>query len=419
MEPRHRAILLIALTAAATLLGGFGWKYRCVEADLEPYETFWSYCYTDHVPLFHSDERGWAEDKIPYVEGFNEYPVVTGAYHWLTALFASDATSFFVIGSMGLIALGFLVTALLFRHAPSWPKVLGWTATPPLFFYTTHNWDLLAVAFCVAGWIMWRKDDAFTAALLFGLGGAAKLYPAFFLPFLGLALLRRRDWRDLGRGVAGGTLGLAVPNLIVYAWAPEGWLDTWRFHAERAIHWETLWDAVRDMPGADEASRVVPLALMAIGLAALAWAQWRGRVDTLTAGTLLTVLFLVVNRVYSPQYVLWILPILVLMNVPWSALGAVVAVDTAEHLLVFQMLTPQELRWAWLPPDLDGWLMAVVVARNAAFAWAAWTVWQRRRTRGSGDAGPVADASQDGAAGAGKAVDSGFKAPFPRTRTVG
>ncbi|MFO1533408.1 MAG: hypothetical protein ABR562_06910, partial [Thermoplasmatota archaeon] len=48
-------------------------------------------------------------------------------------------------------------------------------------------------------------------------------------------------------------------------------------------------------------------------VAALAWLSsrvLRHRFDPLVAGTVLVATFLLVNKVYSPQYTLWILPLL-------------------------------------------------------------------------------------------------------------
>src|SRR5699024_9188656 len=72
-------------------------------------------------------------------------------------------------------------------------SVLWFAIGAPLFLYAFSNWDLLAVApLEVAMWAWSRRRDALCGAAL-GVGAAAKLFPAYVLPALCLARLRRSD----------------------------------------------------------------------------------------------------------------------------------------------------------------------------------------------------------------------------------
>lgn len=361
MASRRYAVLLVVLTASVALWGGFLRVNQCVDESLQEHDYYQRYCYSDIRQLYF--DRDLDEDAVPYVETFNEYPVLTGSLQWLTARLADDVVQFYTATALFLLAAGYAAVVAMWRLGPGLGRILSFTATPALLVHSFTNWDLVAVALALWGWVRWRQGDAFGSALLFGLGGAAKLFPAFFLPFLLVAAVRLRDWRRAGQVAAGGFLGLGVPNLVVIAWAPDGWWASWRFHAERGLNWETPWYWFGGKPGVAEAAGPAGALLMAAALGTLAVVQWRRSWDPMLAGTLLTGAFLLTTRVYSPQYTLWLLPLLVLAGCDLRALWGFLAADFAEYLLIMQWLTWPTERPSWLERDLDPWLFTAVGVR--------------------------------------------------------
>lgn len=380
MVSRLRAVVLVAIASSTALLAGFARVRRCVGQSLAEHEYYQRYCYSDIRQLYF--DRGLADDLVPYVESFNEYPVLTGALQWVAASLADDVVQFYLATALFLLVAGYAAVVALWRLDLGVGRVVSFAAAPALVTQSFTNWDLVAVAFALWGWVRWREEDAFGSALLFGLGGAAKLYPAFFLPFLLVAAVRPRDWRRAGRVVAGGFLGIGVPNLVVMAWDFDGWLATWRFHAERGLNWETPWYWFREVEGVSEASGVVGALAMAGALAGLMMFQWRRGWDPMLLGTLLTGVFLLVTRVYSPQYTLWILPLLLLANADLRLVWAFLVVDFVEYLLIFQWLTWPTLRPGWLERDLDPWLFAAVGLRWVLLLALLVGVWVTARRRG-------------------------------------
>ena len=205
---------------------------------------------------------------------------------------------------------------------------MAYAAAPVVVATGLINWDLLAVCAVAGAMWAWARGRPVVAGLMIGVGTATKLYPLFLLGALLVVCLRRRQLRDffvaLGCAV-GAWLVVDLPPLLANR---EGWLSFWRFNSERGPDLGSLW-LVASQHGWEASAHTVNvvswvffsgwcLLVLAIGL----WVRHVPRVAQLAF--LIVLGFLLVNKVYSPQYVLWLLPL------------AVLAVPRWRHLLVWQ-----------------------------------------------------------------------------------
>lgn len=191
----------------------------------------------------------------------------------------------------------------------------------------TH-FDLVAVALALAGLRQVTGDRRSLGFALLALGAATKAFPALFAAaaLVWLWSSGRRSAAYRGAVVFAGVL-LAVTVPFAAA-APGGFLGQATFHVERPVQIESapatvLWalgdsyvtgHPVRPDPfksngldgGADDlVGGLFALALVAAIIAALFVARrdvFRGAVAALLA-------FVALNRVLSPQYLLWLLPL--------------------------------------------------------------------------------------------------------------
>jgi uncharacterized membrane protein len=139
------------------------------------------------------------------------------------------------------------------------------------------------------------------------------------LPFLA-GRLRARDpvaathlvWATIGSWVA--------VNLPFALAAPGGWWEFFRFNSARPTDWDSLWfigcHRTTGALGCTDTRLVnVGSALLFVTLLAVVW-RWKAIRDPgfprWTLGLPILVLFLLTNKVYSPQYGLWLLPWLAL-----------------------------------------------------------------------------------------------------------
>jgi uncharacterized membrane protein len=147
---------------------------------------------------------------------------------------------------------------------------------------------------------------------MLGLGAAAKIYPALLvLPFA--ADRWRKDERRRGFALGGAAaLTWLTVNIPFAVAAPDGWLQFFRYHSARPAEYDSLW-RVACASGAclpTGAINVLSLVIFAVGSAVI-WRMKERRdpnVPVWTFGFVLVAMFLLTNKVWSPQYALWLLP---------------------------------------------------------------------------------------------------------------
>ena len=227
------------------------------------------------------------------------------------------AVSAVLLGAAALAAAWFL--ARTHRDRP-WDAAL-FALSPALLVNGLVNWDLLAVALVAGALWAWSRDRPVLTGVLIGLGTATKLYPLFLLGGILVICLRRRSWPDLVR-VSVAALGTWVlANAPAYLTGHEQWNVFWTFNEKRGADLGSLW-LVWQQAGHTVTPDTINTAswvffgawcagVLVIGL----MAPETPRLAQL--GFLVVAGFLLVNKVYSPQYVLWLLPLAVLARPRW------------------------------------------------------------------------------------------------------
>jgi uncharacterized membrane protein len=361
----------------------------CADGNWAGWVQYTHFCYSDTVPLFglHHLDTG----AVPYLDSAVEYPVLTGGFMALAAAIARvyDGASgaWGVLPGVPPVESYYVVTCLLLSLCAllTTRGVLGltgrrpWDAamvglSPLLFVHVFTNWDLFAVALATCGMWAWARQRPVLAGALLGLGIAAKLYPVLVLGALFLLCLRAgrlRVW--LRTAVAAGVTWLAV-NAPIAVLAPGNWSRFFRLNQSRPADPDTVWNLLQHAnqqvfggPVPEGQSPTVLNAVVAVVLvlllAAAAWltlaAPVRPRVAQLAF--LLVAGFLLLNKVWSPQYSLWLLPLAALARPRWRSLLLWQATEA--------LLWVPRLLW-YLGTDHRGvkveWFLLAVVVRDLA-----------------------------------------------------
>jgi uncharacterized membrane protein len=298
-------------------------------------------CYNDIYPLYFGE--GLDKGKVPYLDTHTdadgkeanvEYPVLIGGAMYVAAkvvdaVTASDApergqrfldVTWFILMIAALVAV--VATALTNRRRV-WDAAMLALA-PSLILAGLINWDLIAVAFTSLAMLAWARKRVFVSGLLFGLAIATKFYPLLLFAPLFLLCIRGRQLRPFFRMVAGAVVGWAVVDVPVWIAAPSGFGTFYAFNRSRTPDWGSIWYAFQQMFDHSFSIHEVNTyegaltVIILLGVASLTFgAARRPRVPQVMFLTL--GLFLVVNKVYSPQYVLWLLPLFVLARPRWRA----------------------------------------------------------------------------------------------------
>ncbi len=317
---RSAGLGLVLACTAATLALGAAVKAPCASG------TRWAggyqythFCYSDIVPLLGTEQL--TDGRLPYLDACrasqgqcDEYPVLSMYAMRLAAWLANGLPAFFWANALLLTIAAAVVVVCVYLIAGA--RALYVAAAPTLAIYAFMNWDLIAVALATGATLAYLNRRHVWSGVLLGLGAAAKLYPALLVvPFV-LDRFRHRD-PDAGIHLAWAAAAswLAV-NLPFAVAAPRGWFEFFRFNARRPADWDSLWFVIHHRLTGElyfGASRAIDAASAATFLAGavLVWHLRRRRDPDFarwTFGFPVLVLFLLTNKVYSPQYGLWLLP---------------------------------------------------------------------------------------------------------------
>ncbi|GAA2201436.1 glycosyltransferase family 87 protein [Sinomonas flava] len=346
--------VLIVLTAVAAIIGVVIKGYCRVNGWNTPTH-FYATCYSDLPTLF--KERGLAEGVLPFFtqDALFEYPVIMGLIAGATALLVpgsgvSDAraTTYFDINAalitvMWLIAV--IATARSNRRRP-WDAAMLAIA-PGAILSGFINWDMWAVALLALGLLAFARDRPVWAGVFIGLGTATKLYPIVVLGAILVLAVRTGKYRPLLLTVAGTAGAWTAVNLPIFLINPRGWgyfLDftrerpagfssiyfAWNLIAER-LHWIML-----DAPGINAMVTVSLVVLCAVIAVIALHAPRRPRLAQLAF--LVVAAFILTNKVYSPQFVVWLIPLLALARPRWRDFLIWMAVEAVHWAAVWMYL---------------------------------------------------------------------------------
>ncbi len=314
--------LVTVLAATLVTLGvGLALKAPCASGSWTDGRQYKHLCYSDIVPLYGTEHLEGGRlpfiDRCPDDAGFqcDEYPVITMWFMRLAAWIGHGYGGFFWANVFLLAVAALVTTWALYRMVGA--RALYFAAAPTLLIYGFMNWDLLAVALATVGTLVFfRRRDAPAGALL-GLGAAAKFFPGLLVIPFALTRLREGKARAASLVVVTAAGAWIVVNLPFALAAPHGWSTFFRFNAQRPVDWDSLWFVVcqrqHAYAGCAWTSGLINVESIGlfIAVACVLWFARSAREPRFPAWTFafpLLVAFLLTNKVYSPQYGLWLLP---------------------------------------------------------------------------------------------------------------
>jgi uncharacterized membrane protein len=304
---------------AGTLVLGHALKAPCASGEWNDDRQYTRLCYSDNVPQLATEQlRG---GRLPFLDACadtsaecDEYPVLTmWAMRVAARISGPSITGYFYASAIMMWIAAFVIAFCLYLLVGD--RVLYFAIAPTLALYATMNWDLLAVALATVGTLAYlRRRDGWSGVLL-GLGAAAKIFPMLLVvPFV--AGRFRGEEPDRGTRLAWAAVGTWVAvNLPFVLLAPTGWWEFFRYNAARLADWDTLWHLACERTTGQTCTdtRLVNLASFGLFVASVAvvWvlkARREPGFPRWTLGFPILVLFLLTNKVYSPQFSLWLLP---------------------------------------------------------------------------------------------------------------
>lgn len=303
---------------------------------------------SNDVRLYREAGEALLNGSLPYRDFFIEYPpasllafvipaLLTGSAGGFAAIFAAEM-ALFLVASLVLVALaaresghGWLAPALVFA-----------AAALLLYPVATARYDPLAtLTLAAAVWAAAASRPLIGYASL-ALGAAAKLVPVLAVPALAATAWNGRGERPnlkaLARRAAPGVALFAgtVGAIFGAALAIGGrdFVESFAYHSERGLQLESVWTSalmllgrVEDIsfefgafdvsgPGSGLGSALsLPVTLALLGISALVmYREHRAgrltRADLPRFAAAFMLAFMIASKVLSPQYMLWLLPLL-------------------------------------------------------------------------------------------------------------
>ncbi|WP_188829231.1 glycosyltransferase family 87 protein [Nocardia camponoti] len=373
---------LVLLLCAITLAFAYANKARCAGGLIDSDGRSVVFDERKDVDVCYSDiqflwlGRDIDNHVFPYVDGgitddgaltggAVEYPVLSGILMWAGAIGVDNDADFLWHSALILTPFALLTAWMLARLAGT--AALLWAAGPPLVLYAFHNWELPVVCAAVAAIYVVAapsKLDVRTrgviAAVLLAIGFCLKIYPGIFVLPLALYVLTRGKPRDTTTfdvtGAAQTVLAAMATVVAINAPFALAGLDGWRasitFQQLRQadITTNSIWywghqlifgrDAETTQVWHDWVAKASPVLILASFALALwlGWRRWTPENPYPWVGVSAAMLcgFMLFHKVHSPQYTLWIIPFLVLLEVPWKAVAAYLVADAAIGIGVFR-----------------------------------------------------------------------------------
>lgn len=340
------------------------------------------------TPVYQVYGELMASGKAPYRDFALEYPPGALPMFWLPTIGPLDdyAAIFEVLmGICGAAAIAFVVTALAALEAP--PRRLYAAAAfaglaplalGPVVLSRFDLWPAALVAASLAAFVSGREHVGFGALAL---AVAAKIYPVVLLPVALVWAVRRRGPR---RAAVGLGIFLLVLTIVVVPFAllsPDGLADSVGRQLGRPLQIESLgaslllvahrlgWyePTVVSSYGSQNLAGGFPDALATVqtilqaGALLAVWVFFAraraGRERLLLASAAAVVAFVALGKVVSPQFLVWLLPLVPLVG-GTAGLGA--GGLLAAALVATQLWFPTRY-WDMVDLGPEAWL---VLARN-------------------------------------------------------
>jgi len=307
------------------------------------------------TPVYYNYANRIISGMMPYYEFASEYPPVAMLLFSLPRLLSGNNYFYFVIAfeaemlafSCGIVL---ILSALAWRQWHSLGKVAGTLATYTIFLLYLGSivelrFDLAAAFLILASIACFVTDRRMAAWLLLGIGAMTKVIPLLIAPLFLISLYRRRQWRELVTGPALMVLTAALIALPFLLISPSGLANAFLYHVERPLQLESSWASplllMAKFGGYDvsimnsygshnvfsSASDTLaffsgPVTMLV--LLATYWVYWRrSRTDgpeswdspqIIRFASVAIAVFIFGGKVFSPQFLIWLLPLIPLIK---------------------------------------------------------------------------------------------------------
>jgi hypothetical protein len=332
--------------------------------------------------LYHSVADLVCQGRIPYRDFPFEYPIGSLPQIVLPIVAGRGVLAYRTAYIAEMLVLNALLVLVLARQVEQQegraavPRRLAWYLLCYLFLcrLIVSRLDVVPALLAFLAAVGWFGGRPIRGGMLAALGGLVKVVPALTVLPAGIRELSHRRQTGLRGTIAFGcafALGIAAWGAL----AGPGMLRSIRYHGERGLEIESMYAGLLMLvgrltgipmashnafgsteldfawaPSAVAASRYVQLLALALTLAPFIRSDRRSGVQCTGA---LLLAFLATAPVLSPQFLIWVLPFILVMGGPLGRrVRPLFALSCGLTFLIYPMLFNRGLQPLWMPAIL-------------------------------------------------------------------
>jgi|GEM_PF-7010170 hypothetical protein len=272
---------------------------------------------------------------VPYAGSYIEYPVVLGMWAAFMGALSKSGNDFFILNGLFLClfsTFNILLARNISRRFLNRDVSLFYFLAPSVLLFTFFNWDALALLFLLAAILFLSRRIVYLGLPLASLGLWTKIFPGFCLVPAFLIYSRERRFKTLVLPISVVVIISLLLNLPFYLISAKGWALFFSFSSKRPPNIDSIWSifyVVTDRVFGegfylkryyDLWVNYLSFGLMA-GLSIIYFLSKiirRVNFNLLLDTIYIICVFLLTSKVYSPQYNLWITPLLLIIGLNYK-----------------------------------------------------------------------------------------------------
>jgi uncharacterized membrane protein len=254
---------------------------------------------------------------VPYISVNIEYPSLIGIVIYFASRFdlvyhmLFHYAIFLVCALISTIYLSKLSEKLKTPHKN---LVIFWACSITFLLFSFYNWDIIAVMFSILALFYYKERKDIIATIFVGLGCATKLYPVLFL----LPVLLNRKFIDWLKIFAIFITTFVLVNIYFVLKNFQGWFYFYQFNNARSPNLDSIWGIIYRLFPKFSISSINLTTLILLASSYFILCIFFRKKDFILLSFAATILFILFNKVFSPQYILWLLPFIALYGIPIS-----------------------------------------------------------------------------------------------------
>jgi len=202
--------------------------------------------------------------------------------------------------------------------------------------FLVYNWDIMPVLFVAVAFYLITQGRDRLASMSLALGFSCKFYPVMYLLPLLLRQRRISAWIEI---IAVFAMTALAINIFFMLSNFDGWYHFFSFNSLRPPNPDSIWGVVYFWFPQLSASQINVLSLLLFATSS-AILMWKPRDEsTIKLCFILTLIFLLSNKVFSPQFILWLLPFLTLLPAGGIGRRLFYALELSNLAVLFIFLT--------------------------------------------------------------------------------